>query len=97
MIDNRHIAAMQQAGLGQQSMAIGEFGGASAMPAESAAMLSTPMYWFYEMGQAALNPARVWADATRLMFRNPANPLSFPPFGKTVSAADEMFERSTSR
>jgi poly(3-hydroxybutyrate) depolymerase len=60
-------------------------------------MLSTPMYWFYEMGQAALNPSRIWADATRLFFRNPVNPLSFTTFGKTVAATAELFERSTRR
>jgi poly(3-hydroxybutyrate) depolymerase len=87
---------MQQAGLGQ-SMAIGEFGGAPVVPSESGAVVSTPMYWFYEMGQAALNPSRIWADATRLFFRNPVNPLSFTTFGKTVAAAAELFERSTRR
>ena len=56
MTDKRHIAAMQQAGPAQQSMAIGQFGAAPALPVEGGVMLSTPMYWFYEMGQAALNP-----------------------------------------
>jgi poly(3-hydroxybutyrate) depolymerase len=78
-------------------MAIGEFGGAPVMPGEGGAMLATPMYWFYEMSQAALNPSRIWADATRLCFRNPINPLSFTTFGKTVAATAEMFERSTRR
>ena len=78
-------------------MAIGQFGAAPALPVEGGVMLSTPMYWFYEMGQAALNPSRIWADATRLFFRNPVNPLSFTTYGKTVAAAAELFERSTRR
>jgi poly(3-hydroxybutyrate) depolymerase len=79
-------------------MAIGEFGGAPAVPGDSSAMLSAaPMYWFYEMSHAALNPARAWADATRLFFKNPINPLSFTTYGKSVAAAAELFERSTRR
>jgi len=78
-------------------MAIGEFGGAAKTTGEGGLVLSAPMYWFYEMSQAALNPARAMADATRLAFRNPLNPLSFTTFGKSVAAASEVFERSTRR
>jgi poly(3-hydroxybutyrate) depolymerase len=60
-------------------------------------MLSGPMYWLYEVGQAALNPARAVADATKLLYRNPINPLSHTVFGKSVAAAAELFERSTRR
>ncbi len=76
-------------------MAIGEFGGAPAMP--GGALLSTPLYWFYEMSHAALNPARAVADATRLLFKNPLNPLYLTTFGKSIAAAAEVFERSTRR
>ena len=78
-------------------MAIGEFGGAPAVPGDNGILLSTPLYWFYEMSHAALNPSRAWADATRLFFKNPINPLSFTTFGKSVAAACELFERSTRR
>ncbi len=78
-------------------MAIGEFGGAPAFPGDNGILLSTPLYWFYEMSHAALNPSRAWADATRLFFKNPVNPLSFTTFGKTVAASCELFERSTRR
>jgi poly(3-hydroxybutyrate) depolymerase len=60
-------------------------------------MLSSPMYWFYEVSHAALNPARAYADATRLYFKSPVNPLSFTTFGKSVAAACELFERSIRR
>ena len=78
-------------------MAIGEFGGAPAAPVGNGVLVSTPLYWFYEMSHAALNPSRAWADATRLFFKNPANPLSYTTFGKSVAAACELFERSTRR
>jgi poly(3-hydroxybutyrate) depolymerase len=76
-------------------MAIGEFGGAPAVP--GGLLLSTPLYWLYETSQAALNPARAFADATRLAFKNPFNPLYFTTFGKSIAAAAELFERSTRR
>ena len=78
-------------------MAIGEFGGAATLSDDSGALLSTPMYWLYEMGHAALNPARAFADATRLFFKNPLNPFSHTTYGKSVAAALELFERSTRR
>ncbi len=85
-------------------MAIGEFGGAPAvpgvngiLPASNGMLLSTPLYWYYEMSHAALNPSRAWADATRLFFKNPLNPWSFTTFGKSVAAGCELFERSTRR
>ena len=77
-------------------MPIGEFGGAPAAPGGSF-MLSSPMYWFYEVSHAALNPARAYADAARLYFKSPVNPLSFTTFGKSIAAACELFERSTRR
>jgi poly(3-hydroxybutyrate) depolymerase len=84
-------------------MAIGEFGGAAAAPdglgpiGGLGPMYGAPAYWFYEMGQASLNPARAFADAGKLFFKNPANPWSRTEFGKTVAAACELFERSTRR
>jgi len=78
-------------------MAIGEFGGAPALPGDGGLVLSAPMYWFWEMSHAALNPARAIADATRLYYKNPINPLSATTFGKSMAAAAELFERSTRR
>jgi poly(3-hydroxybutyrate) depolymerase len=78
-------------------MAIGEFGGAPAAVAGNGPMLAAPYYWLYEMSHASLNPARAFADATRLFFRNPANPMAYTEFGKTMAATAELFERSTRR
>jgi poly(3-hydroxybutyrate) depolymerase len=77
-------------------MPIGEFGGAPATPG-GGAVVATPMYWVYEMSHAALNPSRAVADAARLYFKNPINPLSYTVFGKSMAAACELFERSTRR
>jgi poly(3-hydroxybutyrate) depolymerase len=49
------------------------------------------------MSQAALNPARAFADAGRLFFKNPANPWAHTELGKTLAAGYELFERSTRR
>ncbi|MPZ39645.1 MAG: polyhydroxyalkanoate depolymerase [Rhizobiales bacterium] len=82
-------------------MAIGEFGGAAAAPRGLSPVLGpmygAPAYWLYEMGQASLNPARAFADAGKLFFKNAANPWSHTELGKTVAAACELFERSTRR
>src|SRR5579872_1429867 len=76
-------------------MAIGEFGGAPAVP--GSVLTTTPLYWLYETSHAALSPARVLADATKLAFKNPFNPLYSTTFGKSIAAAAELFERSTRR
>jgi poly(3-hydroxybutyrate) depolymerase len=96
MTEKRQNAAVQQALPGAQHMPIGEFGGAPTPPGGSF-MLSSPMYWFYEVSHAALNPARAYADAARLYFKSPVNPLSFTTLGKSIAAACELFERSTRR
>jgi len=88
MIEKRQSPAPQQ-GLGADSMAIGEFGGAAMLSDDSGTLLATPMYWFYELGHAALNPSRAFADATRLFFKNPANPLAHTAYGKSVAATME--------
>jgi poly(3-hydroxybutyrate) depolymerase len=54
-------------------------------------------YYWYEAAHLMLSPARAASDATRLIFANPANPLSHTPYGRTVSAACELFERTTRR
>jgi poly(3-hydroxybutyrate) depolymerase len=55
------------------------------------------LYHLYELNQAALSPARAAADAYRLLFRNPLNPASHTPLGRSAAAVLELFERSTRR
>ncbi|MEP9374487.1 polyhydroxyalkanoate depolymerase [Mesorhizobium sp. KR1-2] len=54
-------------------------------------------YQFYEMNHAALQPARAYADAVKLFCSNPLNPLSSTPWGRSIAAAAELFERTTRR
>jgi poly(3-hydroxybutyrate) depolymerase len=78
-------------------MAIGEFGGAPSLPDEGGLLMAAPLYWFYEISHAALNPSRAFADATRILFRNPMNPLALTTYGKSIAAACEVFERAIRR
>lgn len=56
-----------------------------------------PLYHLYEMNHAAIAPARAMSDLTRLTFRNPLNPLAHTPFGRSIAAGCELFERVTRR
>ena len=55
------------------------------------------LYHWYELSHAAVRPARVVADAGRLFFNNPLNPLTHTGFGRHAAAACEVFERTTRR
>ncbi|MDX2257490.1 MAG: polyhydroxyalkanoate depolymerase, partial [Hyphomicrobiaceae bacterium] len=55
------------------------------------------LYHWYEMSHAAVKPARVAAQSTRLFFDNPFNPLSHTHMGRHTVAACEVFERTTRR
>src|SRR5262249_49661157 len=88
MTEKRQSAALQR-GPGDP-MAIGEFGGAAALSDGNGTLLATPMYWFYELGHAALNPARAFADATRFFLKNPATPPPPSP-GEKGGAATMYF------
>ena len=55
------------------------------------------LYHWYELSHAAVRPARVAADAGRLFFNHPFNPLSHTPVGRHAAAACEVFERTTRR
>ena len=55
------------------------------------------LYQWYELGHAAVRPARVAADAGRLFFKNPFNPLTHTAVGRHAAAACEVFERTTRR
>ena len=53
------------------------------------------LYHFYEWNHAAVAPLRAFAEAARLFYQNPLNPLSHTEAGRTVAAMAEVFERST--
>jgi poly(3-hydroxybutyrate) depolymerase len=54
-------------------------------------------YQLYELNHAALAPWRAVADVTRLSLQNPLNPFHDTPFGRSLAAAAELFERVTRR
>ncbi|TIW18943.1 MAG: polyhydroxyalkanoate depolymerase [Mesorhizobium sp.] len=54
-------------------------------------------YQLYELNHAVLQPARLYADAVRLFYSNPLNPISHTPLGRSVAATAELFERTTRR
>ena len=54
-------------------------------------------YQLYEMNHAAMAPFRATADAMRLAYRHPFNPLSHTVVGRTLAAGFEVFERVTRR
>jgi poly(3-hydroxybutyrate) depolymerase len=60
-------------------------------------MENLPLYQVYEMQHAALGPFRAAADATRIFFQNPVNPMAHTLWGKSVAAGCELFERVTRR
>jgi poly(3-hydroxybutyrate) depolymerase len=54
-------------------------------------------YQVYEWSHAAMAPWRAAADAVRLAYRNPLNPVSQTPFGRAMAGGLEVFERTTRR
>ena len=54
------------------------------------------LYHWYELGRAAVRPARAAVDSCRLFF-NPLNPLTHTLVGRSTIAACEVFERATRR
>src|SRR6516165_3155805 len=54
-------------------------------------------YFLHEASLALIAPARAASEAARLFFKNPANPAAWTPFGRSVTAACDVFERSTRR
>jgi len=54
-------------------------------------------YHAYEAVHMMVSPARTMSDALHLTFKNPANPFTYTPLGRTVAASCELFERTTRR
>ncbi len=54
-------------------------------------------YYWYEAAHLMLTPARAASEGAKLFFENPINPLTHTPYGRTVAAACELFERTTRR
>ena len=54
-------------------------------------------YYWYEAAHLMLTPARAASEGTKLLFENPINPFTHTPYGRSVAAACELFERTTRR
>jgi len=54
-------------------------------------------YHLYELNHAVMVPFRAAAGMMRQAYDNPLNPLAETPFGRTIAASLEVFERSTRR
>ncbi|MGI9407430.1 MAG: polyhydroxyalkanoate depolymerase [Hyphomicrobiaceae bacterium] len=55
------------------------------------------LYHWFELGHAAVKPARLAAGSARLVLNHPLNPMAHTPVGRSASAAFEVFERTTRR
>jgi poly(3-hydroxybutyrate) depolymerase len=60
-------------------------------------LVNRSMYFFYEAAHTALAPARAFNSAMGALYKSNLNPMSATPFGRTMAAATEMFERTTRR
>ena len=54
-------------------------------------------YQLYELNHAMMAPWRAAADAMRLAYANPLNPISHTYMGRAAAAGLEVFERTTRR
>ena len=54
-------------------------------------------YQVYELNHAAIQPFRAFADVVKLFYSNPVNPWAHTPWGRSIAAAAELFERTTRR
>src|SRR3954470_4379100 len=52
-------------------------------------------YLLYDISHAALRPWRAMAEAAKFYFDNPLNPVADTALGRSVTAACELFERTT--
>lgn len=55
------------------------------------------LYHWFELGHAAMVPARAAAGSARSVLDNPFNPMMYTAMGRHASAALELFERGTRR
>jgi polyhydroxyalkanoate depolymerase len=53
------------------------------------------LYHFYEWNHAAIAPLRAFADAAKMFYQHPLNPIAHTEGGRTFAAMAEVFERST--
>lgn len=68
------------------------------MPRGSGIRKYLPMFYqMYELNHAAMTPWRAAAEAMRIAYSNPFNPISLTAYGRAAAAGFEVFERATRR
>lgn len=55
------------------------------------------LYAMYELQHTLFAPLRLMVDQGQHFYRNPYNPVSFSPFGRTMAAACDVIEHTTRR
>jgi len=55
------------------------------------------LYHSYELNHATMAPLKKLSQAGQWFYASPLNPLSYTPFGKSMAAACEVFDRMTKR
>ncbi len=55
------------------------------------------LYYMHELQRLSMAPARVAAEATMLMMRNPFNPIAGTYWGRMMGSAADLFEHQTRR
>jgi poly(3-hydroxybutyrate) depolymerase len=55
------------------------------------------LYYMHELQRMSMAPARFAAEATKLMMRNPFNPIASTYFGRVMGSAADVFEHQTRR
>jgi poly(3-hydroxybutyrate) depolymerase len=70
---------------------------AKALQGRPSGAIMNLAYFWYDAAHMMLAPARVASDMTKLMLSVPGNPLSYTTVGRSMTAACEMFERTTRR
>ena len=55
------------------------------------------LYHAHEITHAALAPLKKLSQAGQVIYSSPLNPMSYTPFGKSMAAACEVFDRMTKR
>lgn len=64
-------------------------------PAMAMMFENAGLYSLKEMHHAGMTPTRMMANAAKMMFSNPMNPLSYTGMGRQMAAAGELVERIT--
>ena len=55
------------------------------------------LYYMHELQRMSMAPARLAAEATKLIMKNPFNPVAATYLGRVMASAADVFEHQTRR